>query len=86
MGHAIKAIRTRLIYPCIGPLINSLLPKEQATTYNLCINTDKATTTLFVSDPTEYGTTLSLKLNNQTLPTIKYPKILEITLDPKLTF
>ena len=57
-----------------------------ATTNNLHINTDKTTTTLFTSDSAEYGTTLSLKLNNQTLPTTKHPKILGITLDPKLTF
>ena len=37
-----------------------------ATIYNLHINTDKTTATLFTPDPGEYGTTLSLKLNNQT--------------------
>ena len=52
---------------------------------NLHINTNKTTNTLFTSDPAEYSTTLSLKLNNQTLPTTKNPKILGITLDPKLT-
>ena len=30
--------------------------------------------------------TLSLNLNNQTLPTTKHPKTLEITFYPKLTF
>ena len=55
-------------------------------TNNLYINTDKTTTTLFAPDPAEYSTTLSLKLSNQTLPTTKLPKILGITLDPKLTF
>ena len=50
------------------------------------INTDKTTTILFTPDPAQYSTTLSLKLNNQTLPTTKHPKILGITLDPKLTF
>ena len=57
-----------------------------ATTNNLHINTNKTTTTLFTSDPAEYSTNLSLKLNNQTLPTKKHPKILGIILDPKLTF
>ena len=47
---------------------------------NLHINTDKTTTTLCRPDPAEYGTTLSLKLNNQTLPTTKHPKILGIIL------
>ena len=56
------------------------------TANNIHINTDKITTTLFTPDPAEYGTALSHKLNNQTLPIAKHPKILEITLDPKLTF
>ena len=30
--------------------------------------------------------TLSLKLNNQTLPTTKHPKTLGTTFDPQLTF
>ena len=57
-----------------------------AITNNLHINTDKTTTTLFTPDTAKYSITLLLKLNNQTLPTTKYPKILGTTLDPKLTF
>ena len=57
-----------------------------AITNKLHINTDKTTTTLFTPDTAKYSITLSLKLNNQTLPTTKHPKILETTLDPKLTF
>ena len=53
---------------------------------NLHINTDKTTATLFTPDRAKYSITLSLKLNNQTLPTTKHPKILGTTLDPKLTF
>ena len=49
------------------------------------INTDKTTTTLLTPDSIEYSTTLSLKLNNQTLLT-KHLTIPEITLDTKLTF
>ena len=49
---------------------------------NLHINTKITTTT---PDPAEYGTILSLKLNNQTPSTAK-PKVFGITLDPKLTF
>ena len=45
-----------------------------ATINNLHINIDKTTTTLFTSDPAEYRITLSLKLNNQTLPTTKHQK------------
>ena len=58
---------------------------EWATTNNFQINTDKTITTLFTSDPAEYSTILSFKLNNQTLPT-KHPKILGITLVPKPIF
>ena len=59
---------------------------EWAIINNLHINTDKTTTTLFTQDPAEYSTTLSLKLNHQTLPTTKHPKILGTTLYSKLTF
>ena len=55
------------------------------TTNNLHINTDKTSTTLFTPDPAKYSTTLSLKINNQTLPATKHPNIFGITLDPKLT-
>ena len=50
------------------------------TDNNLHRNTEKITTTFFTPDPTEYGTSLSFKLNNQTLPIIKHPKILGILL------
>ena len=56
-----------------------------ATTNNLHINTAKTITTLFTPDAAEYDTTLSLKLNNQTLPTTKHPKFFRIALDAKLT-
>ena len=42
--------------------------------YNLHINTDKTTTTLFTPHPAKYGTTLLFKLKNQTLPTTKHSK------------
>ena len=58
----------------------------RATTNNLHINKDKTTAIIFTPGPAEYSTTLQPKLNNQALPTIKHPKTLEITLDPKLIF
>ena len=70
----------------IQAYIHKIPVHEWATTNNLHINTDKTTITLFTPDPAEYGTTLLLKLNNQILSTTKHSKILEITLDPKLTF
>ena len=69
-------------------LIKTYLYKfcKWATTNNLHINIKKTITTLITPDPDEYGTTLSLKLNNKTLPTsTKHPKIFPITLDSKLT-
>ena len=42
---------------------------------------------LFTPDPAEYGTTLSLIFNDQTLlPTTKHQKTLGSTFDPKLKF
>ena len=57
-------------------LIQSYLYKiyEETITNNFYINTNKTTTTLFTPGPAKYGTTLSLKLDNQTLPTTKHPK------------
>ena len=52
----------------------------------LTLNASKTTTTLFTPDPAEYNTTLTLQINNTTLPTNKEPKILGLTLDPKLTY
>lgn len=52
----------------------------------LTLNTSKTTTTLFTPDPAQYNTTLSLHINNNILPTVKNPKILGLTLDPKLTY
>ena len=53
---------------------------------SLKLNPTKTTTTLFTPDPAEYNNTLTLEIDNTILPTIKEPKILGLTLDPKLTF
>ena len=42
--------------------------------------------TLFTPDPAEYRDELLLQLDNTRLPTIRNPKILGLTFDPKLTF
>ena len=52
----------------------------------LTLNASKTTTTLFTLDPAEYNTTLTLQINSNTLPTNQEPKILGVTLDPKLTY
>ena len=53
---------------------------------NLTLNPDKATCTLFTSDTAEYMSNLYLKMNSTTLPMITHPKVLGLTLDPKLTY
>ena len=56
------------------------------TLNNLILNADKTTCTLFTSRPTEYSAQLGLKIQNTTLPMNIHPKILGVTLDPKLTY
>ena len=52
---------------------------------NLIINPDKTTCTLFTPDPAEYNSNLGLNINNKALPMALHPKVLGLTLDPKLT-
>ena len=53
---------------------------------DLIINADKTMTTLFTPDPAEYSDTLTLTIDQTTLPTTRTPKILGLTFDPKMTF
>ncbi|MGK2940486.1 MAG: reverse transcriptase domain-containing protein [Immundisolibacter sp.] len=53
---------------------------------NLKLNPDKSTSTLFTPDPAEYSTQLTLQINNIPIPTVKNPKILGLTFDPKLNY
>ena len=53
---------------------------------NLTLNPDKPTCTLFTPDPAEYKSNLDLKINNTALPMATHPKVLGLTLDPKLTY
>ena len=53
---------------------------------NLIINPDKTTCTLFTPDPAEYNSNLGLNINNKALPMASHPKVLGLTLDPKLTY
>ena len=55
-------------------------------TNNLILNPDKTTCTLFTRDPAEYSTQLELQIDNIRLPMNINPKILGMTLDPKLTY
>ena len=53
---------------------------------DLLLNTDKTTCTLLTPDPAQYNTQLGLQIDNTTLPMTTHPKILGLTLDPKLTY
>ena len=52
----------------------------------LHLNPDKTTSTLFTPDPAEYSTQLTLNIDNVVILTVKNPKILGLTFDPKLTY
>ena len=52
----------------------------------LILNPDKTTCTMFMSDPAEYTSNLDLKIQNNALPMATHPKVLGLTLDPKLTY
>ena len=56
------------------------------TSNKLKISPEKSTTTILTPDPAEYSATPNLQINNTPIPTVKNPKILGLTLDPKLTF
>ena len=53
---------------------------------NLLLNPDKTTCTLFTPDPAEYTSNLAPTINNKALPMATHPKVLGLTLDPKLTY
>ena len=53
---------------------------------NLLLNPDKTTCTLFTPDPADYTSNLDLTINNKALPMATHPKVLGLTLDPKLTY
>ena len=53
--------------------------------HNLIINPDKTTCTLITPDPAEYNSNLGVNINNKALPMALHPKVLGLTLDPKLT-
>ena len=53
---------------------------------NLTLNPHKTTFTLFTPDPAEYKSNLDLQINNTALCMATHPKVLGLTLDPKLTY
>ena len=65
-------------------------------TYSFCLDKTKQSHSisrknkticpLFTPEPAEYQSNLDLKTNNTVLPMAKHPKVLGLTLDPKLTY
>ena len=53
---------------------------------NLTLNPDNTTCTLFTPDPAEYRSNLDPQINNKALPMATHPKVLGLTLDPKITY
>ena len=52
----------------------------------LLLNPDKTTCTLFTPDHAEYTSNLDLTITNKALPMATHPKVLGLTLDPKVTY
>ena len=68
----------------IQPYLHKVFAWTEHT--NLTLNPDKTTYTLFTPYPAEYKSNLELKINSITLPMATHPKVLCLTLDPKLTY
>jgi len=68
----------------LQPYLDSIYTWTQDN--DLLLNPDKSSATLFTPDNSEFHDTLSLTINNTTIPTNQNPKILGITFDPKLNF
>jgi retron-type reverse transcriptase len=68
----------------LQPYLDSI--HKWTTDNKLELNPTKSTATLFTTDPAEYTAQLNLKINNTNIPTVKHPKVLGLTLDPKLNF
>ena len=50
------------------------------------LNPDKKTCTLFTPDPDEYTSNQDLKIHKNALPMATHPKVVGLTIDPKLTY
>ena len=69
---------------CIQPYIHEVFAWTKQN--NITLNPYKTTCTLFTPDPAEFKSNLDLKINNTALPMATQPKVLGLTLDPKLTY
>ena len=76
--------RTRVAKKYIQPYLHKVYAWTKQI--KLTLNPDKTTCTLFTPDPAEYTSNLDLTINNKALPMATHPKVLGLTLDPKLTY
>ena len=75
---------TSAVKKCIQPNLHTVFAWTKQN--NLTLNPDKTTCTLFTPDPAEYKSNLDLNINNTALRMATHPKVLGLTLDPKLTY
>ena len=75
---------TRAAKKYIQPYLHKVFAWSKQNKFLL--NPDKTTCTLFTPDPAEYTSNLDLTINNKALPMATHPKVLGLTLDPKLTY
>ena len=68
----------------IDPCLHKVLAWTKQN--NLTLNPNQTTYALFTPDPAEYKSNLYLKINNTVPPMAMHPKVLGLTLDPKLTY
>jgi len=68
----------------LQPYLNNIFDWTKEN--ELTLNPDKSSSTLFTPDPAEFNSKLNLSINNITIPTVKNPKVLGVTFDPKLNF
>ena len=68
----------------IQPYLHKVFARTKQN--NILLNPDKTTCTLFTPDPAEYTSNLDLTINKKELPMATHPKVLGLTLDPKLTY
>jgi RNA polymerase subunit RPABC4/transcription elongation factor Spt4 len=79
-SHAKYHVAEQILQPYLQDIYSWTVSND------LILNPDKSTATLFTPDTHEHDITLNLSINNVTIPTVKNPKILGLTLDPAFNF
>ena len=79
-SHSKYNAAEQLLQPYLQDIFNWTISNDPL------LNPEKSTATLFTSDTHEHDIILNFSINNITIPTVKTPKILGLTLDPALNF